>query len=358
MQFWFACSLDVFSPVYRITPMRRVFGVAMAVASRDSKIGGVSRLACPELVGPSFVSSGPSPSTAPAPMLSFTVTQRRGLKNLHRNPTARYKSLVKDTQKFSHRWRLDGGREFRETSGHEREATENFAVYATDRVTDATRYTVGDPEALPPMHRLAVIKHEMETRWRVKDRGTGYDKARLALAAVECFADLKRSGTVRESLTELGSEYQQEFEDMAKAACVIASRASGRHPDAVLVLVRCADIADYLRMPAVRDRALSYARQAANGIGQHDLLGPEDRELDARRVVDEAPANVGLEFAQRRALSNNARMLDSLRLGFPTKSVLSSSPFPKYIRPGTDNPESQRGSLLALSGAAQNRGEP
>ncbi|EPY38149.1 hypothetical protein AGDE_05782 [Angomonas deanei] len=192
------------------------------------------------------------------------AVQRRGLKNLHQYPKARYKSLVKDTLRFSRNWWLTSGNNYElvDEVGHEREATENFGVYRDDSANDKYLLTTNNLKDLPPAERLNAIVALMEARWKVRDGDRGFDKVKLTLEALECFSDMKSLGQIKD-FESLPEPDQDTFLQYAEACARFSQSSSHSHPHAVGALIRAAQICDEIRCLEKRDELLHVAEVAA-----------------------------------------------------------------------------------------------
>ncbi|KAK7194062.1 hypothetical protein NESM_000318900 [Novymonas esmeraldas] len=195
------------------------------------------------------------------------TTQRRGLRNLHQYPHARYKSLVKDCRRFSRNWWLTAGNNHELVSevGHEREATENLAVLRDDSDNDAYVLSTNRLEDLPPAERLNVLVEMMTARWRVKDSNRGYDKAKMLLKALECFSEMRLSGQVK-VFDELPEPDQDTFLQYVEGCAQFAQSCSHSHPDAVAIVLRAAAICDDMRCVDKREEMTHVAEVMAQRL--------------------------------------------------------------------------------------------
>lgn len=195
------------------------------------------------------------------------TVQRRGLRNLHQYPHARYKSLVKDCHRFSRNWWLTAGNnyEFVSEVGHEREATENFAVLRDDSDNDAYVLSTNRLEDLPPAERLNVLVALMTERWKVKDSNRGYDKAKMLLKALECFSEMRLSGQIK-VFAELPEPDQDTFLQYVEGCAQFAQGCSHSHPDAVAMVLRAAEICDEMRCVDKREEMTHVAEVMARRL--------------------------------------------------------------------------------------------
>lgn len=185
------------------------------------------------------------------------LVQRRGIRNLHQYPHARYKSLVKDNRRYARNWFLTGGNNYELVSevGHEREATENFSTLRDDSDHDAYVLSTNKLEDLPPAERLNTIVELMRKRWKVRDNNRGFDKAKMLLTALECFSEMRQLGQVKVFM-ELPEPDQDTFLQYAEGCVKYAQACSHSHPDAVAVVLRAAEICDEMRCADKRDELL------------------------------------------------------------------------------------------------------
>lgn len=148
--------------------------------------------------------------------------------------------------RYSRKWMLYAGNnhELYEFRGHEREATEVFARYSRDSANDKFTFYTDDLNALPAVERLDAITKKMTRRWKVLDKARGYDKMKLVLAALECFAEMLTVNGETRKWTELTAEGQDTFLEYCDALVTIAGRVFHDHPDAVAGMIRAAAIAD------------------------------------------------------------------------------------------------------------------
>lgn len=199
----------------------------------------------------------------PAPLL----VQRRGIRNLHQYPHARYKSLVKDTRRFSRNWFLTGGNNYELVSeaGHEREATENFAELRDDSDNDAYVLSTNKLEDLPPAQRLNVLVDMMRRRWKVRDNNRGFDKAKLLLQALECFSEMRQLNQIK-VFDQLPEPDQDVFLQYVEGCAQYAQACSHSHPDAVAVVVRAAQICEEMRCADKRDEMLHISEVMARRL--------------------------------------------------------------------------------------------
>ncbi|CAJ1993968.1 protein of unknown function - conserved [Leishmania donovani] len=195
------------------------------------------------------------------------TVQRRGLRNLHQYPHARYKSLVKDCHRFSRNWWLTAGNNYELVSevGHEREATENFAVLRDDSDKDAYVLSTNRLEDLPPAERLNMLVALMTERWKVKDNNRGYDKAKMLLKALECFSEMRLSGQIK-VFDELPEPDQDTFLQYVEGCAQFAQGCSHSHPDAVAMVLRAAEICDEMRCVDKREEMTHVAEVMAQRL--------------------------------------------------------------------------------------------
>lgn len=195
------------------------------------------------------------------------MVQRRGLRNLHQYPHARYKSLVKDCHRFARNWWLTAGNNYELVSevGHEREATENFAVLRDDSDNDAYVMSTNRLEDLPPAERLNVLVALMTERWKVKDNNRGYDKAKMLLKALECFSEMRLSGQIK-VFDELPEPDQDTFLQYVEGCAQFAQGCSHSHPDAVAMVLRAAEICDEMRCVDKREEMTHVAEVMAQRL--------------------------------------------------------------------------------------------
>jgi hypothetical protein len=217
------------------------------------KVGGIVT-ALPVAVGSlSSCTAGFSSS----PHSSSLFVQRRGIRNLHQYPHARYKSLVKDNRRFARNWFLSGGNNYELVSevGHEREATENLATLRDDSDNDVYVLSTNKLEDLPPAERLNVLVELMRRRWKVRDNNRGFDKAKMLLKALECFSEMRQLGQIKE-FRELPEPDQDTFLQYAEGCAKYAQGCSHSHPDAVAIVFRAAEICDEMRCADKRDELI------------------------------------------------------------------------------------------------------
>ncbi|KEG15225.1 hypothetical protein DQ04_00141130 [Trypanosoma grayi] len=220
-----------------------------------------------------------------APRLASSTAlaeQKAGLRNLHQYPTARYKSLVKDRRRFARNWWLTAGNNYElvHEVGHEREATECFAEYAQDSSNDVYLFSTNRLDDLPPRDRLNAIVGIMRSRWKVNDGNRGFDKAKLLLQALECFAEMRLSGQIKE-FDELPEPDQDTFLQYVEGCSQFAQACSHSHPNAAGILLRAAQICEEMRCPGKRDEMIHVAEVAAKRLDRaysfsrpHDVLKP------------------------------------------------------------------------------------
>lgn len=203
-------------------------------------------------------------STSVSPVRCTLAEQRRGLRNLHQYPHARYKSLVKDCHRFSRNWWLTAGNNHELVSevGHEREATENLGIYRDDSQKDVYLFSTNRLADLPPSKRLDAIVSIMQERWKVRDGSRGFDKAKLLLQALECFSEMRLTAQIK-PFKELPTADQDTFLQYVEGCLQFAQACSHSHPDAVAIMIRAAQICDELRCDEKREEALQVAERAA-----------------------------------------------------------------------------------------------
>lgn len=201
------------------------------------------------------------------PQNSPLFTQRRGIRNLHQYPHARYKSLVKDNRRFARNWFLTAGNNYElvSESGHEREATENFSTLRDDSNNDAYVLSTNKLEDLPPAERLNVLVELMRKRWKVRDDNRGFDKAKLLLKALECFSEMRQLGQIK-AFNELPEPDQDTFLQYVEGCVKYAQACSHSHPDAVAVVLRAAEICDEMRCADKRDELLHISEVMAKRL--------------------------------------------------------------------------------------------
>ncbi|KAG5490724.1 hypothetical protein JKF63_00846 [Porcisia hertigi] len=206
-------------------------------------------------------------STPMTSSCSPLTVQRRGLRNLHQYPHARYKSLVKDCRRFSRNWWLKAGNNYELVSevGHEREATENLAMLRDDSNNDAYVLSTNRLEDLPPAERLNVLVELMTKRWKVKDNNRGYDKAKMLLKALECFSEMRLSGQIK-VFDELPEPDQDTFLQYVEGCAQYAQGCSHSHPDAVAIVLRAAAICDDMRCVDKREEMTHVAEVMAKRL--------------------------------------------------------------------------------------------
>lgn len=170
-----------------------------------------------------------------------------------------------------------------ESWGHEREATENFAIYAYDSTKDKLKLATSNMDDLPPMDRLSNLKMNFAAI-KGSDRYVSLEKARIALQCLECFADLKRCGRIR-SAADLPAEHAEEYNEMLEAVVRIGELSSNRFPDAVAAMIRAAEIADYLHDAPGRDDALNRAETAARDIEREYAFAQPKRKDNTDKII-------------------------------------------------------------------------
>ncbi|AIO02713.1 hypothetical protein LPMP_355830 [Leishmania panamensis] len=211
--------------------------------------------------------ASPQPSAIMICSCSPLTVQRRGLRNLHQYPHARYKSLVKDCRRFSRNWWLTAGNNYELVSevGHEREATENLAVLRDDSNNDAYVLSTNRLEDLPPAERLNVLVALMTERWKVKDNNRGYDKAKMLLKALECFSEMRLAGQIK-VFDELPEADQDTFLQFVEGCAQFTQSCSHSHPDAVAIVLRAAVICDEMRCVGKREEMTHVAEVMAKRL--------------------------------------------------------------------------------------------
>lgn len=210
-----------------------------------------------------------------------TIVQRRGLRNLHQYPHARYKSLSKDRLRFSRNWWLKGANNYElvDEKGHEREAVENFGVYRDDSDNDRYVMSTNCLNDLPPAERLNALAELMRVRWMVRDGNRGFDKARMILMALECFSELRLSGQIK-VFNELPEPDQDTFLEYVEACGRFAQACSHSHPDAVAVMLRAAAICDEMRCEEKRDDMVHMAEIAARRLDRaYSFARPGEQQV-------------------------------------------------------------------------------
>ncbi|KPI90575.1 hypothetical protein ABL78_0335 [Leptomonas seymouri] len=204
-----------------------------------------------------------SPPLHSSPLL----VQRRGIRNLHQYPHARYKSLVKDCHRFARNWWLTAGNNYELVSevGHEREATENFSTLRDDSDNDAYVLSTNRLEDLPPAERLNVLVELMRARWKVRDSNRGFDKSKLLLKALECFSEMRQLGQVK-VFGELPEPDQDTFLQYVEGCVKYAQACSHSHPDAIAVVLRAAEICDEMRCGDKREELIHISEVMAKRL--------------------------------------------------------------------------------------------
>lgn len=204
----------------------------------------------------------------------------RYLRNLHQYRHARHKSLVKERRRFSRNWYLQAGNnyEFSETKGHEREAFENFGVYRNDSDNDHYVLSTADLKLLPAEQRLDAIHMLMEDRWKVKDGNKSFDKTKMVLMALECFAEMRELNRIP-CFAEMEEADQDQFLQFADSCRMMASRCSHAHPDAVAAMIRAAEICDVLEAREKRDEILESAEKMTHALGRSLAYEREGEEI-------------------------------------------------------------------------------
>ncbi|KPA81682.1 hypothetical protein ABB37_03990 [Leptomonas pyrrhocoris] len=207
-----------------------------------------------------------SSSSSPFPRSPLLV-QRRGIRNLHQYPHARYKSLVKDNRRFARNWWLTGGNNYELVSevGHEREATENFSTLRDDSDNDAFVLSTNKLEDLPPAERLNTLVELMRVRWKVRDNNRGFDKAKLMLKALECFSEMRQLEQIK-AFHELPEPDQDTFLQYVEGCVKYAQACSHSHPDAVAVVLRAAEICDEMRCTDKREELIHISEEMAKRL--------------------------------------------------------------------------------------------
>jgi hypothetical protein len=187
---------------------------------------------------------------------------------------------VKERNKYSRNWFLQKGdnHELVETKAHEREAFENFGVYKNDFDNDRFVLSTSKLAELPAKERLGAIMMMMNERWKVKDGQRGFDKAKMALQAIECFAEMRELEQIP-TFADMTDEDQDSFLLGVESCMQFAQRSFHQHPDAVAMMIRAADICDTLRCSEKRDEVLQMAEKCANRIGRAYAFEREGEEL-------------------------------------------------------------------------------
>jgi hypothetical protein len=218
-------------------------------------------------------------AAAPAAM-----EQVRGIKNQHRYRHARYKSVVKDRIHFSKSWYLFAGNNHERVhvTGHEKEATENFANYHYGKHDELANVYTSNLQDLPPVERINALLPQMKARWKVQDNNKGYDKVKLALQAAECFEDLGKS--TKTGADDWPEDHQMHFEQAVKAVLFFAQRCSHDHPDAVAAMIRVASIADGVGADRLRNEALAAARRSAEDLDVAYAFAQPGRPADSLKA--------------------------------------------------------------------------
>jgi hypothetical protein len=105
---------------------------------------------------------------------------------------------------YARKWHLYFGHFDREVkTGHEAEATENFARYFYDQRKEPRRVGfVSDPAQLPPTVRLSAMHRQVQARWKVMDGDRSMDKLKLAVSTLEAFVDVLRTTQYDRSMKE------------------------------------------------------------------------------------------------------------------------------------------------------------
>lgn len=226
---------------------------------------------------------GISSATVTNPMgLSTTLVEpKRGIKNLHQYPHARYKSLVKDHIRFARNWWLTAGNNYElvHDVGHEREASENFGEYRDDSSKDSFLLSTSRLEDLPPNSRLNALVGLMKQRWRVKDANRGFDKAKLMLMALECFSEMRLSNTIK-PFDALPQPDQDTFLQYVEGCSQYAQACSHSHPEAVAILIRATQICDEMGCVDKRDEMLLVSERACEGMDRaYHFRRPPEKKL-------------------------------------------------------------------------------
>lgn len=221
---------------------------------------------------------------------------RRGIKNLHQYPHARYKRLVKDHIRFSRNWWLTAGNNYElvKDTGHEREAMENFGEYRDDSVNDTYLFSTNRLDDLPARNRLDAISGLLRKRWVVKDGNRGFDKAKLLLKALECFSEMRLSNVIP-VFDALPEPDQDVFLQYAEGCSQLAQACSHSHPQAVAILIRAAEICDDMRCADKREELTRAAERCCEGMPRAYYFGrpSASRSTAATAGHDKAPHTAG-----------------------------------------------------------------
>lgn len=227
--------------------------------------------------------------------------QRRGLKNLHQYPKARYKSHVKDTRRFARNWYLNSGNNYElvDEKGHEREALENFGEYRDDSKKDKFLFSTNRLADLPPAKRLDALVAIMQDRWKVRDNSRGFDKAKLMLEALECFSEMRLSGQINE-FAALPEPDQDTFLQYVEGCSKFAQACSHSHPEAVAVLIRASQICDEMRCAEKRDEVTHMAELAAERMDcAYAFARPQDRAVRLNKL---SATEIGAKFGMAKSM--------------------------------------------------------
>lgn len=168
-----------------------------------------------------------------------------------------------------------------EHKGHEREATEMFGNYWLDSNRDHYVLSTTKLEDLPADQRLAALTSMMRHRWKVKDGNGGYDKAKMMLSAVECFAELRQLGAIG-VFAQLPEPDQDTFLQYVESLVQIAQKCVHRHPNAIAMILRAAVICDEMRCNDKRDEVLRVAERCTHSLGKSYAFEREGQPLEVQ----------------------------------------------------------------------------
>lgn len=256
--------------------------------------------------------------------LSFIdATQKRSIRNLHRNKQERYKSQVKDSR-YNRSWELVMGdnNELILEKGHEREATENFARYLYDDTTKRYIRYVSDPETLSPKARYDYYYSVLSGR-----KGMTFSvKCTYALKALESFVDMANCGDLASSYDQWKALEQGHFVWLVDHVLENARPLLRFRHTAVAFAIRAAAICDELQCNEKRDHALSASESmvaqmergyafSRTGDKVPTLISTIENEPDLWETVR---ASISKE---RKAKEEEARKLAEARLDSETPTL-------------------------------------
>ena len=183
-----------------------------------------------------------------------TTSQKRSIRNLHRNKQERYKSQVKNPN-YNRKWELlmNNNHELIEEKAHEREATENFARYRYDDSTRRFIRYISDPETLSSRRKYDYYYSILTSRKGM----TLPVKCMYALHALESFRDMAQEGEIASQYSKWKELEQNHFIWLVDHVLENARPILKTRHTAVAFAIRAAAICDELGCTEKRDNALS-----------------------------------------------------------------------------------------------------